>query len=222
MIIRTWNYVGDQNGDLFYPIREGLSAPRKAIKLATLEKAWSQCLVSTTGVDHVKLQGRLNSTHAWVDIKDFTATGADATLVLYPELRWVMDCAAGGTAETQSEVETRTGEDDAITWTAIEGFGEAGDAITVALVDPSGNDKALSVTVTGTDIVVSLATGAAGAITSKASEIVALVNADEDCAELLTAEATGTPATVVTAVAETNLASGAGTRVQLALGFCED
>lgn len=221
MHILTWNQVGDGNGDLFYPIREGLSSPRYALKLANLQKAWAQCKVSTTGVDHVKLQGRLNSTHAWVDIKDFTEDGADATLVLYPELRWVFDCAAGGTAETESTVVTRSGEDDEITWTAKAGYGEEGDNITITLEDPSANDAELEVSVDGWDVTVSLATDGSGTITSTAAEVVAAVAADEDAAALLEGEVTGAGG-VCAAVAETNLASGAGTRVQLALGFCEE
>ncbi len=62
--------------------------------------------------------------------------------------------------------------------------GAAGNNITVALVDPAGNDQKLAVTVTDSAIEVSLATGPAGAITSTAREVRDAVNTDSEAAAL--------------------------------------
>lgn len=99
---------------------------------------------------------------------------------------------------------------NAITFTAVQ-KGDAGEAIKVQLADPGGNDKALSVAISGDTVVVSLATDGTGAITSKASEIIAAVNAHLVAKQLVTAANTGasTGAGVVVAVEATALAGGA-------------
>jgi hypothetical protein len=51
--------------------------------------------------------------------------------------------------------------------------GTEGNSISVTYVDPAGNNKALSVVTTGSDIVINLATGAGGAITTTANNIIA-------------------------------------------------
>ena len=88
--------------------------------------------------------------------------------------------------------------------------GAAGNNITVALVDPAGNDQKLAVTVTDSAIEVSLATGPAGAITSTAREVRDAVNTDSEAAALVAASlAPGNDGSgVVTALAATNLAGG--------------
>lgn len=80
--------------------------------------------------------------------------------------------------------------------------------ITVALVDPAANSQALSVAVDGHDVVVNLATGSGGAITSTAAQVVAAINASSAASELVRASlADGNDGTgVVTALAETGLA----------------
>lgn len=89
--------------------------------------------------------------------------------------------------------------------------GAAGNGITVALTDPSGTDQELGVVVTGSAIVVNLATGEDGAITSTAREVRDAVNADSEAAALVAASlAPGNDGSgVVTALAATNLAGGA-------------
>ena len=86
--------------------------------------------------------------------------------------------------------------------------GAAGNDITVALVDPSGNDQDLAVTVSDNAISVSLATGEDGAITSTAREVRDAVNADSEAAALVAASlAPGNDGSgVVTALAAANLA----------------
>ena len=73
----------------------------------------------------------------------------------------------------------------------------------VSLVDPAGNSKALALDLTTDIIKVSLATSAAGAITSTATEVDALLNANPITKEILVAanKGTDTGAGVVTAVA---------------------
>jgi hypothetical protein len=104
---------------------------------------------------------------------------------------------------------TLTGANNDIVLTA-KTKGVAGNAITLALVDPSGNDQALAVEVTGTDIVVSLATSGAGAITTTATQLLAALAANEDAGALVTGALKGadTGAAAVTALAETALSGG--------------
>ncbi|MER7459837.1 M14 family metallopeptidase [Micromonospora sp. NPDC126480] len=54
---------------------------------------------------------------------------------------------------------------------------QGGNDISVELADPGAPDAALAVTVTGTDVRVTLATDAGGAVTSTAAEVVAALNA---------------------------------------------
>jgi hypothetical protein len=82
--------------------------------------------------------------------------------------------------------------------------------VKVALVDPAGNDKPISVAVTADTITVSLATGPAGAITSKASDVKAAIEGNYLANELISV---GYPAGndgtgVVTVLEATALAGG--------------
>jgi hypothetical protein len=88
--------------------------------------------------------------------------------------------------------------------------GFAGNGISIRLKDPAANTQSLSVTVTGNNIVVNLATDGAGAITSTVATIVTAVNADGTAASLVTAaNGTGSNGTgVVVAAGPTNLAGG--------------
>jgi hypothetical protein len=101
------------------------------------------------------------------------------------------------------------GADNDMTLTAKVG-GTGGNAITIALVDPSGNNQALAVTVSELAISVSLATGVAGAITSTAAQVVAAINADATAKMLVTAivKAGDAGTGIVTALSAANLAGG--------------
>ncbi|HHT47379.1 MAG TPA: hypothetical protein GX004_08895 [Firmicutes bacterium] len=105
-----------------------------------------------------------------------------------------------------------TGEDNdvdlnnEIVWEAVTA-GHIGNLITVTLVDPDKASESLSITVTGFDIVVSLATGADKAITSTPATIVSAVNADTSAKLLVLAAGTGTDP--VEAVSKTYLSGGA-------------
>lgn len=103
------------------------------------------------------------------------------------------------------------GSDNAIKWTAVTP-GTGGNAITVALADPIGNDQPLAITVTGAAISVSVATGPAGAIVSTAAEVAGAVNAHAAASALVTADANlvdnNGGSGVVAAVSATNLTGG--------------
>ncbi|SOC52281.1 M14 family metallopeptidase [Ornithinimicrobium cerasi] len=64
---------------------------------------------------------------------------------------------------------------------------EGGNDVTVALTNPGVANSPLTVSVTGSAIAVSLATGAAGELTSTAAEVVAAVNANPGASALVTA-----------------------------------
>jgi len=98
---------------------------------------------------------------------------------------------------------------NAITWTANL-TGTLGNQITVALVDPGADNAALSVVVIGNDIVVNLATGANGAITSTATAVRTAIAASNAANALVSVANTGTStgAGVVVPVAATALTGG--------------
>jgi hypothetical protein len=116
------------------------------------------------------------------------------------------------------------GADNDIKLTARIG-GTGGNAITIALVDPSGNNQPLGVTVSELAISVSLATGVAGAITSTAAQVVAAINADAAAKMLVVATVkTGDAGTgIVTALGAANLTGGDAAAITTAgvdcLGF---
>jgi hypothetical protein len=112
-----------------------------------------------------------------------------------------------------------TGDDNGLTFTARQ-YGAGGNGISVEYVDPSANDAALSVSVSGLSIVVSLATGEAGAITSTAAEILAAIEASQAATELVAVAIDASDSGegddgsgIVTAMARTHLADGAGTAI---------
>ena len=113
------------------------------------------------------------------------------------------------------------GNNNALTWTAQDA-GEAGNGISVCLRDPAGNNQSLSVTVSGNDIVVNLATGAGGAITSTAADVDAAIAASAAANSLVAVANTGasTGAGVVVAVAATNLSGGLDEGWGVRVGVC--
>jgi hypothetical protein len=90
--------------------------------------------------------------------------------------------------------------------------GVEGNDITVAMVDPGSNNSPLSVSVTGTDVTVSLATGSNGNIISKAREVAAAINASIACRQIGIMAYTAPGETgegVVSALSQTALSGGA-------------
>lgn len=97
---------------------------------------------------------------------------------------------------------------NAITFTAKQA-GLVGNDISLTMVDPAGNNGALSVDVVGRDIIVTLATEGTSAIASTAADVIAAVIASA-AGDLVTPTNTGasTGAALVVAVAKTDLAGG--------------
>lgn len=158
----------------------------------------------------------------------FVITGQGATvtttLATVANLGSLLLVSAGApvSAVQASATINPTGDDNALTITARE-YGTGGNSITVTYVDPGANDAALSVTVAGKSIVVSLATNGGGTITSTAAEVKAAIEAHQPAHALVTVAIddsdTGTEddgSGVVTAIASTALENGAGTGIGIA------
>ncbi|HEY6891641.1 MAG TPA: M14 family zinc carboxypeptidase [Solirubrobacter sp.] len=77
--------------------------------------------------------------------------------------------------------------DRAIVLTSKAWGHEGGNAITAQLRDPAANNAALSVSVAGNAITVNLATGATGALTSTAAQVIDAINANPAASALVTA-----------------------------------
>lgn len=124
-----------------------------------------------------------------------------------------------GDADTATLATGVVGSNNAITWTAREG-GAEGNAITITIVDPAGNNVALSVDVDGDDIIVTSATDGSSVITSTAADVIAAIGEHDQASQKVTAANTGasTGAGLVAAVAETALAGGSGTGATVSLG----
>lgn len=94
-----------------------------------------------------------------------------------------------------------------IVYTARQG-GTGGNSITVTVVDPAGNNAALSVGVVGDAITVNLATDGASAPTSTGAQVLAALKASAAAMLLVEVEGTGTMSTVQAAAASAPLAGG--------------
>jgi hypothetical protein len=95
-----------------------------------------------------------------------------------------------------------------IVYTARAG-GTGGNSITITVVDPAGNNAALSVGVVSNDITINLATDGASAPTSTGSQVLAALQASAAAMALVSVAGTGTMTTVQAAAAQTALAGGA-------------
>jgi len=95
-----------------------------------------------------------------------------------------------------------------ITYTA-RAEGASGNSISITYVDPLANDQTLSVTTSGRDITVNLATDSGGNITSTATEVASAVTSNAIASKLVSVAVEGDGSGVVEAKAKTNLASGA-------------
>lgn len=149
----------------------------------------------------------------------FTTTTTMATLSNLGSLLIVNE---GGPVDAVQATATLdpAGNENALSYTARE-YGTGGNSITVTYVDPGANSAPLGVSVAGKSIVVSLATGEAGAITSTAAEVLAAIEAHQPANVLVSAvfaadgeleDGSG----VVTAMASTALTGGAGTGIGIA------
>lgn len=102
-----------------------------------------------------------------------------------------------------------------IVYTARAG-GTGGNSITVTVVDPAGNNAALSIGVSGTDITVNLATDGASAPTSTGAQVLAALKASTQASALATFAGTGDMTTVQAAAGQANLAGGAAATAPVA------
>ncbi len=104
-----------------------------------------------------------------------------------------------------------------VTITAKEA-GVAGDSIKVEFLDPGDSSQALSVSIVGDTIVVSLATGANSEITSTAAQVATAINEHDVANQLVSAEASGDGSTVVEEHAAKALSGGSDGTGYLAEG----
>lgn len=103
----------------------------------------------------------------------------------------VVGTAPDAAQEVKASLQTGfAAANNALTWTA-KLDGALGNDITVHLKDPKANSATLSVAVTGKAIVVSLATGSTGAVTSTAAQVVTAVAANADANALVGVANTG-------------------------------
>lgn len=105
------------------------------------------------------------------------------------------------------------GSNNALTWTS-KLTGNGGNDIQLKLVDPQGNDKALSISVSGKYIEVSLATDGSGAITTTAAQLKAAIEANSEASDLLGLANTGGGGATATA----DVTTGAVTSVTITNG----
>lgn len=124
-------------------------------------------------------------------------------------------------AATAATLELGTGNSK-IKFTATD-TGTIGNGISVRLKDPAANTQSLSVTVTGNDVVVNLATDGSGVITSTVALIIAAIAASGAAASLVVASnGTGSNGTgIVVAAPATNLTGGADAGTGVAAGKAE-
>jgi hypothetical protein len=110
-----------------------------------------------------------------------------------------------------------TGDDNALVYTAVQ-YGARGNLISIAYVNPSANNAALAVTVSGQAISVSLATNGGGSITSTAAQVLAAIEAHPVASTMVTvADAADNDGSgVVTAIAADFLEGGEGTLIGVA------
>lgn len=113
-------------------------------------------------------------------------------------------CVDGVQASLTSDMTNANAD---ITLTSVD-YGNIGNTTSIVYVDPGANNQALSVSVSGRAITVSLATGAGGAITSTANAVVAAIAASAEAAALVTAAAEGTGLGVVNAKSVASLSGG--------------
>lgn len=118
--------------------------------------------------------------------------------------------APNSQAEVKASLKTGVvGSNNAVTWTA-KGTGVNGNKVRLRLVNPGTVSAALSVSVSGQEITVNLATSAGSAITTTAAQLMTAITASAPATALLGTAATGASsgAGVLTAVPWTYLSGG--------------
>ncbi len=129
---------------------------------------------------------------------------------LYKLTKGTVDIAAVPDGSIHAILQYTGKEDSGVLFTAVIG-GDAGNSITIAIVDPSAIDQTLSVSVATLAITVHLATDHSGNLSSTFAEIADAVNASADASALVTALATGdTSLAPESAAATLQVTQGAG------------
>ncbi|MBW2310537.1 MAG: VCBS repeat-containing protein [Deltaproteobacteria bacterium] len=131
------------------------------------------------------------------DMDVLSASAIDDTIAWYEN--------TGGIAASVTIDCTNANSD--ITYTA-RAEGASGNSISITYVDPLANDQTLSVTTSGRDITVNLATDSGGNITSTATEVASAVTSNAIASKLVSVAVEGDGSGVVEAKAKTNLAGG--------------
>lgn len=131
-----------------------------------------------------------------------TITSASAVLTAVSDLT---DIEVGMYASAPGTFATLIVQD--LTYTSLVD-GVFGNSITIEYTNPGAINQPLSVTVTGTDIEVSLETNGVGAVVSTASEVLGAIEGS-DASSLVDVAVTGTGSDVQIAAAVTPLATGA-------------
>jgi len=127
----------------------------------------------------------------------FAANGTNAAAIQFSP---PVDTAASHTVDM-------TNANADLTYTAVA-KGTDGNSINITHIDPDAASATLSVSVLNKQIIVSLATNGAKAITTTAAQVVAAIAANADSSALVTCSAEGTGAGVVNAAALFNLSGG--------------
>ena len=129
-----------------------------------------------------------------------------ATNGLYKLTKTTSDVVAipDGTVHASLQVTQGAG---GVLWTAIKG-GTQGNAVTVTYVDPGVDTALTTAAIVGDDVTVTLSY-ALGAVTATAASVAAAATASAPVSARVSAVATGTPATLAAAYAQTPLANGA-------------
>ena len=184
-----------------YPFLEGATAAVTTGARFTHRKAlvcagWGNWASGTA-----KLQSSVDGGTTWADVTDSDLTADGSALLTIPAAAEAIRAVwSGGTTAVTTGVE---GNDNAITWTPLRSDGQ----LYVALIDPEGNDAELAITVAGPSISVSLATGAGGAITTTAAELMAAIEADAAASAVAAVDDTGDSDGSAAVVAETGSVS---------------
>jgi hypothetical protein len=129
-------------------------------------------------------------------VLDVAVTGNDIAVTLATTDNTAASLTLGGVAEN-----------DGVTYTAVNG-GLAGNSIRIEHAVPAP-ETALSISVNGNDITVTLATDVAGDVTSTALDVANAVEADPTASLLVNAIYEGTGADIAVAAGFTNLSGGA-------------
>jgi hypothetical protein len=174
-------------------------------------------------LDDPAIGGIVYATQVWGPYKfarTFSVGGGDVVVAEADAPVMLLSGAGAPVSAVRATVDINpTGDDNGLTFTARQ-YGAGGNRISVQYLDPAANDAALSVSVSGLAIVVSLATGEAGAITSTAAEILAAIEASQAATEIVAVAIDAADSGegddgsgIVTEMARTHLADGAGTAI---------